>query len=148
MPLPPAKVVPRLRRLIEEGEQLPLIEVDAWVERARLAVAAAYGEDSPNLERFEGVRYSLPFWTGSTPESAFDSAKVAGAREAVRMLQAFAEDLDEGAATDGRMLPSGVSRFSLSMAATKQFARRWLGCSTGSVSSPSSFTSARIKDAR
>jgi predicted nucleotide-binding protein len=97
MPRDPAKLVGRLKRLIEEAAELTPATADAWIERARLAVAAAYGEQSANLTRFEEIRYSLGMWTDSTPDSAFDRAKMGGVRDAVGMLQAFVEDLEEGA---------------------------------------------------
>jgi predicted nucleotide-binding protein len=84
-----------MRRLIEEGRELSPTSAEAWVERARLAVAAAYGEGSANLERFEGISYTLGFWTDSTPSSAFEQAMMGGVRDAIGMLEAFVEDLEE-----------------------------------------------------
>jgi predicted nucleotide-binding protein len=72
-----------------------------------LAVIAAYGADSSQLARFDDISYSLGFWTGGTPQSAFDDAAVAGARTAVGMLTAFVEDLDEGQAIETRPASPG-----------------------------------------
>jgi predicted nucleotide-binding protein len=82
-------------KLIAESEELSPRGVDGWVERARLAIAAAYGADSPHLQRFDSVNYSLGAYTTDTPDSAFDEAKMAGLRDAVGMLRAFVEDLED-----------------------------------------------------
>lgn len=66
-----------------------------WVQRARLAVAAVYGDESSQVERFDDIRYSLPIWTDSTPDHYFDAAAMSGVREAIGELQAIAEDIRE-----------------------------------------------------
>ncbi len=85
----------RIRRLIEEADGLPNSDINAWKERARLAVAGAYGDESSQLERFDEIRWSLGMWSNSTPDSAHAEAKRSGLRRAVEMLQALAEDLGE-----------------------------------------------------
>ena len=85
----------RIRRLIEEADGLADSEINAWKERARLAVTGAYGDESDPLERFDEIRWSLSMWSSSTPDSAHAEAKRGGLRRAVEMLQALAEDLDE-----------------------------------------------------
>jgi predicted nucleotide-binding protein len=91
------RVVERLRALISEAPNVDPKGVRPWRERARLAVIAAYGEQSSHLERFDKISYSLGIWTDSTPRSAFDRAALGGVRTAVAMLEAFVEDLDDGA---------------------------------------------------
>src|SRR4051812_37519994 len=103
----PARVVPRLQRLIDEATYLTAREVGPWVERARLAVAAAYGDNSSQLGRFDDISYSLGMWTDSTPDSAFDAATMSGARTAIGMLEAFVEDLSEGQPVETRPAAPG-----------------------------------------
>lgn len=85
----------RISRLIEEADELPDSDINAWKERARLAVAGAYGDESNQLERFDEIRWSLSMWSSSTPDSAHVEAKRHGLQRAVEMLQALAEDLGE-----------------------------------------------------
>lgn len=85
----------RIRRLIEEAENLGDGQISAWKERARLAVSAAYGEDSGQLRRFDKIRWTLPIATDTTPRSAYAEARRGGLRRAVEMLKAFVEDLEE-----------------------------------------------------
>jgi hypothetical protein len=85
----------RIRRLIEEADGLRDGDINAWKERARLAVAAAYGDESSQVERFDEIRWKLGLWSSSTPASAHAEAKRGGLQRAVEMLQAFAEDLEE-----------------------------------------------------
>lgn len=85
----------RVQRLVEQADDLPTGGIDGWKERARLAVASAYGEGSSQLERFDEIRWSLSMWSSSTPQSMFDRAKRGGLRSAVQMLEAIAEDLEE-----------------------------------------------------
>lgn len=94
--------VGRLRKLIDEGRSLQREEIAQWRERARLAVAAAYGNPSDALTRFDRISYTLPMWTDRTPESAFAEAQRRGLRQAIGMLEAFVEDLDETQAVDAR----------------------------------------------
>lgn len=85
----------RIRRLIEEADGLAERDINAWKERARLAVASAYGDESNQVERFDKIRWTLGVWSSSTPDSAHVEAKRSGLRRAVEMLQALAEGLDE-----------------------------------------------------
>src|SRR5882757_7713134 len=82
-----------MRRLIEEAKELAAGKTDPWVQRAHLAVAAAYGDDSPNLKRFDDIAYGPLFFTDSTPDNVFTQAEMSGVREAASMLEAFVEDL-------------------------------------------------------
>jgi hypothetical protein len=69
--------------------------MQGWKERARLAVAAVYGEGSGQLKRFDKIRWSLSMWSDSTPRSAFAEAERRGLRRSVELLQAVLEDLEE-----------------------------------------------------
>lgn len=91
----------RIKRLIKQADGLPASGIDGWKERARLAVVSVYGEGSGQLERFDGIRWSLPMWSSSTPQSAFDRAKRGGLQSSVQMLEAIAEDLEEVDKTPG-----------------------------------------------
>lgn len=59
-----------------------------------MAISATYGAESPELLRFEGIRYTLSFWTDGTPEGAFERADRAGIAEAVSTLNAMIEDVE------------------------------------------------------
>ena len=74
--------------------------VTAWRERAHLAVVAAYGEESPNVQRFDSISYSLGARSSSTPAYRFDQAKMRGVDKAVAMLDAFVEDQGHTATDD------------------------------------------------
>lgn len=90
-----AKVADRIQKLITEAESLAPGQVAAWVERARLAVIAGYGENSGMLKRFDDISYSPGIWTDSTPSTFFDEVELDGRDQAVGMLVAMNEDLDE-----------------------------------------------------
>jgi hypothetical protein len=84
----------RIERLIEGAVELRDNEINAWKERARLAVTAAYGEKSDQLSRFDDIHWTLSFWSDSTPRSAHAEARQRGLKRAVEMLEAMAEDLE------------------------------------------------------
>lgn len=84
----------RVRVLIDEAQHLDDRELNAWRQRATLAVAAIYGDPSPQLQRFEKIRWTLGVFTENTPDSAFQSAQRGGLRRSVEMLEAIAEDVD------------------------------------------------------
>lgn len=94
----------RIRRLIDQADQLPDSEIGKWKERARLAISAAYGDESDQLARFDKIRWTLGVATDSTPRSAYAEARRSGLRRAVGLLEAFIEDLEEREGTPG--LPS------------------------------------------
>jgi hypothetical protein len=104
------RVVSRLRKVIADAAGMRADGVDSWCERARLAVMAAYGETSTNLRRFDEISYSLGVWSDSTPPSAFDAAALRGVREAVAMLEAFVEDLDDLLVAEPRPAAPGGSQ--------------------------------------
>jgi hypothetical protein len=85
----------RLQRLIDQASELENDAISGWKERARLAVAAAYGDDSDQVERFDGIRWTLAMWTAGTPESVHAEARRRGLTRAVEMLEAFVEDLED-----------------------------------------------------
>jgi hypothetical protein len=95
-----ARVIQRLRKLVDEAPSVEPSGADAWRDRARLAVRAAYGEDSSAMKRFDQIGFSLPIWTSSTPDSAFDEAALGGVRLATGLLEAVIEDLDDDVQTD------------------------------------------------
>ena len=47
------KTLERLRRVADDGASISYADVEHWVERARLAVIAAYGEESDQMERLD-----------------------------------------------------------------------------------------------
>jgi len=85
----------RVQRLVDQGESLAATEMNAWRERAHLAVVAIYGEGSDQVKRFDDIRWTLSFWSDSTPNSAFAEAERRGLRNSVEFLQAVLEDLEE-----------------------------------------------------
>lgn len=106
--LKPAAALDRLRKVHDEGQGLSTrADIDAWRERARLAIAAAYGDGSSQLKRFDDIRYSLGMWTDSTPQSAFDSASRGGLRKALNMVAACIEDRESSLDHDARELAPG-----------------------------------------
>jgi hypothetical protein len=112
----------RIRRLIEQADGLPDGEISAWRERARLAVAGAYGDASDQLERFDKIRWTLAVWTDSTPHSASAEARRRGLRRAEEMLQAFVEDLEE---REGRPTLPGLDPAELHPWVAESAARLW-----------------------
>jgi hypothetical protein len=83
----------RIERLVADAEAVTPSDYKAWVQRARLAVAAVYGDPSPQLERFDDIRYGLIMWTDLTPDHAWHQAAMSGVREALGELKAIAEDI-------------------------------------------------------
>lgn len=84
----------RLRKLVADAEGVAPRDRNGWRERARLAITAIYGPDSPELDRFEKIRYSLSMWSTSTPDSAFEQAARSGMSTAVSSLRAMIEDVE------------------------------------------------------
>jgi hypothetical protein len=89
----------RIERLLEEHSGLaPRFEageLNAWRERARLAIAAVYGDPSPSLERFDEIRYSPSVAWSGMDRSIYDNTRIGGAKSAASQLRAVAEDLRE-----------------------------------------------------
>lgn len=84
----------RLRTLVADAEALTPPDRDRWRERARLAISATYGAESPELVRFEKIRYTLSMWTDGMPDSAFERAARSGIAEAASALDAMVEDVE------------------------------------------------------
>lgn len=92
-----AAVLARLKKIENDGHGLSdRTEIDTWRERARLAVGAAYGEDSSQLKRFDKIRYSLMVASDRTPQSAFDQAYRSGFEKSLRMIHVLIEDIESG----------------------------------------------------
>jgi hypothetical protein len=89
----------RLQRLIDESYGLGQGDFTAWRQRAQVAIGAVYGDPSPQLERFDAIRWTLGIWTDSTPNSEHAAARQRGLNNAVSMLRAFVEDIDAHLAT-------------------------------------------------
>lgn len=85
----------RLRRVVEDAASIDAEQVESWVERARLATIGVYGTDSDQLRRLDAVRYTPAAWIGGMPADFFDRAALDGVREAVGVLSAFIEDVEE-----------------------------------------------------
>jgi uncharacterized protein Ymh len=112
----------RIRRLIDQAAGLADGEMNAWKERARLAVAAVYGEESDQLKRFDDIRWSLGVWSSSTPDSAFTAAERGGLRRSVELLQAVLEDLEE---RDGAVSLPGIDPTDFHPWVAEAAARLW-----------------------
>lgn len=88
------KNLDRVRRLLEDagrvasGGDVPAAR--EWSERARLAVAIVYGDDSPQVERFNQIKFKP---TASWVTAA--QAAASGVGEARAMLGAMVEDIAE-----------------------------------------------------
>ena len=82
-----------VRRLIADADDLEQGEIEAWKQRARLAVASIFGSGSDQLEQFDFIRWSPGAWSDSSPPDIFDRAERGGLRNARSMLQAVAEDI-------------------------------------------------------
>lgn len=107
----PERAIAALQELKGIAEETSDLTTDAdltsWQGKVRGVFVAALGQTDHLIERFDEVRYSLGFWTDSTPESAWVSARQAGVREACGVIDAalyqlhlFTEDPDEP--TDSR----------------------------------------------
>jgi hypothetical protein len=97
----------RLRALVADAEALAPTDRNRWLERARLAITAIYGADSPELRRFEKIRYTLPVATDRTPRSAFEQAIRSGLSKAVAAIEAMIEDV-EASVSDPALSAPGV----------------------------------------
>lgn len=89
----------RIERLLEEHSGLaPTFEpaeLNAWRERARLAIAAVYGDPSPPLKRFDEIRYRPTVAWSGMDRSLYEDIRIRGAKSAAAQLHAVAEDLRE-----------------------------------------------------
>ncbi len=90
-----------------DAETLTPPDRAGWRERARLAITATYGADSPEFERFQEIRYSLSVATDRTPRSAFEEATRVGYATAASMLEAMIEDV-EAEVLEPEVAPPGV----------------------------------------
>ncbi len=89
-----AKRIELLRAQIDEANAGRPSDFKAWRERTRAALRVAVGENHPALERFDGIRYGLMMWSGSTPQSAWDGAQEAGVRSAIAILEGAIHELE------------------------------------------------------
>ncbi len=96
MPISPTqRNLARLRRVLADSEHLKRNDIEEWVERARMAVASVYGDPSPQLERLDRVSYSVGVYFSGQDPSVHVQAAFGGVREAVGILRAFIEDVEE-----------------------------------------------------
>jgi hypothetical protein len=84
--------VQRIEALIAQGRDLPQSEINGWRERARLAIAGIYGDPSPQVERFNEIRWTLMVWSAGVPDSAWREAERGGLSRAIDQLVAMVED--------------------------------------------------------
>jgi hypothetical protein len=94
MGAPSTQVIPLLRRAIEEGDDGRPGSFNAWHEYARMALRMAFGEGDNYLVRFDAISYSLHAWSESTPQSAWDRARVGGVKEAIALLSAALAEVE------------------------------------------------------
>jgi hypothetical protein len=103
------KTLDRLRRTAAAGEAVTYDIYAEWVERARLAVIAVYGVGSEQLKRLDSVGYSVGVYFEGQDPAVHRNAALGGVREAVGVLRALIEDVEEhlaepaapGVTTDG-----------------------------------------------
>lgn len=85
----------RLKRVLEDAKSLERPGANEWVERARLAVSAVYGDDSPQQQRFNRIRFAPGVYFDGMPASMYDDAFRGGVEKATAALRAFIEDVEE-----------------------------------------------------
>lgn len=106
----PERAIEALEELKAEAEApdiLPGAKLTAWKGKVRGVLVAALGDADHLVERFDGVKYSLGFFSSSTPDSAFESARRGGIRNACGIIDAALYQLrlaveDEDEPTDSR----------------------------------------------
>lgn len=88
----PNKAIEALESLQVEAETQDVLaggeQFTAWKGKVRGVLSASLGGDDHLLERFDKVSYSLSMWTERTPQSAFDSARHRGVRNACGVIDA------------------------------------------------------------
>ena len=68
---------------------------ERWKRATNVAIEKIFGQDSPHVKEFDGIRYSLGIWTTSTPDSAFTVAKIAGLKRAKELLKSLEDEVLE-----------------------------------------------------
>jgi hypothetical protein len=90
-----AKTLDRLRRATAAGESVTYETYAEWVERARLAVIAVYGAGSEHLARLDSIQYSVGVYYEGQDPSVHRDAAMGGVRDAIGVLRALIEDVEE-----------------------------------------------------
>lgn len=75
------------QQILEASDGDPT-DFNLWRDRTEVVLRNVLGDASPLYESFKDVRYTLGFWSTSTPQSAFDQARRGGVRKAIAILQA------------------------------------------------------------
>jgi predicted nucleotide-binding protein len=94
------EAIAKLTRAIEETEALKLRgrsspEFKKWQRKTEAALSRIFGEQSRHLKDFNGIGYSLDFWTDSTPVHSWHKAYTDGLNEAKAILQTMIEEIQE-----------------------------------------------------
>ena len=86
----PDRAIEALGELTLEAEasRLSGASLTAWQGKVRGVLTGALGADDHLIERFDQVRYSLGFWSTSTPDSEFEEARQRGVRNACGVIEA------------------------------------------------------------
>jgi hypothetical protein len=89
------KTLDRLRRATAAGESVTYDNYAEWIERARLAVIAVYGTGSEQLTRLDSIRYTVGVYFEGQDPSVHRQAALGGVRDALGVLRALIEDVEE-----------------------------------------------------
>lgn len=105
MKIAKAKAIELLRQQLAEAPRIKALhhghaEVGKWREKTRCILGNLCGEDSSQLARFDGIRYSLMMWSESTPDSAWQRAYVGGMEDAEAQLEATVSEVESFWADD------------------------------------------------
>lgn len=94
MAVPTSKIINLLNESISEGNGGKPADFDTWHAKARLAYQYAVKNDPDEMERFDGISYSLSMYMLDTPQQYFDDACADGVRQAIAFLEAALLRLD------------------------------------------------------
>ena len=82
--------IPALEKQKSFGE-----DFTKWKHDARSLLKHTFPNDPDYIKEFDEIRYTLPIWTGATPDSAFEEAFRLGLGEARAMLQSRIDEASQ-----------------------------------------------------
>lgn len=100
------RAVSRIDQQIKEANEGSPSNFDDWHNKTEVVIRAIFGEASPTLHKFDGVRYSPGIWTESTD---FTPYRRAGVREVVSILEASKLELELKAESAAATIATEVS---------------------------------------
>lgn len=94
------QAIEKLETLINKANELVQVprgsqDFKKWNRDTEVAIERIFGGETRHLQDFQGVRYSLGYFSTGTPDHEFEHAYRQGVRTAITVLQSFIDEIEE-----------------------------------------------------